>query len=487
MNTAPFIVIAILLPILAGLYMFIFKVEDRKSRQTFVSVAVIISSICAMIAVLFTGDGEQYKLIQFSEKLSISVHVDGLTKVFASIVALLWVPSTFYSLEYMKHEGQENRFFSFFLMSQGVALGVAFAANPLTLYLFYEFLTLATTPLVMHSMDDKARSAGKKYIAFSMSGAAMGFLSIMFLLMYSGDITYTMGGTMDPANVAGNETFLRLAYLFGFFGFGVKAAVFPCYAWLTAASVAPTPVSALLHAVAVVKSGVFAVIRLTYYGYGTELLQGSFAQVVGIIAALITILLGSTLALRTPHLKRRLAYSSVSNLSYMIFSAMLLSGAGLVGAMTHMIAHAVIKITLFFCAGAIIYKTGNEYVYQLEGYGKRMPIVMATFTISGLGLIGLPPFGGFMGKWMIGTAAMSTGTVLGYIGVGVLIVSALLTLLYQMTTIIPAYFPRKSVQITDNKDPNKLMTVPLIILCILQLIMPFFGSALVDFLQGVFA
>lgn len=484
MNTAPFLIVSILLPILAGFYMFIFKVEDRKSRQIFVSTAVIIASICGMIAVLFTGDGVQYTIIQLTSKLSISLHVDGLTKVFASIVSVLWIPSTFYSLEYMKHEGEENRFFSFFLMSQGVSLGVAFAANPLTLYMFYEMLTLATTPLVMHAMDDKARSAGKKYIIFSMSGAALGFLSIMFLLMYSGDITYTMGGTMDPANIQGNETFLRIAYLLGFFGFGVKAAVFPCYAWLTAASVAPTPVSALLHAVAVVKSGVFAVIRLTYYGYGSDLLQGTFAQTVAMLAALFTILLGSSLALRTPHLKRRLAYSTVSNLSYMLFSAMLLSPAGLTGAMTHMVAHAVIKITLFFCAGSIIYKTGCEYVYQLEGYGKRMPIVMVAFTISGLGLIGLPPFGGFMGKWMIGTAAMEAGTVLGYIGVGVLIVSALLTALYQMTTIIPAYFPRNKVEITDNKDPNKLMTVPLIILCIMQIALPFFGSSLVNFLGG---
>ncbi|MEG2037989.1 MAG: proton-conducting transporter membrane subunit, partial [Ruthenibacterium sp.] len=349
---------------------------------------------------------------------------------------LLWPVTALYSFEYMRHEGSENRFFSFFTISFGVVLGVAFAENFMTLYLFYELLTLATLPLVMHTMDRKARYAGKKYLIYSLSGAAFAFIGLVFLLNYGTTLNFTYGGVLDAAKILGNERLLRQVFVLAFFGFGVKAAIFPFHGWLPDASVAPTPVSALLHAVAVVKAGVFAVMRLIYFGFGADFLRGSSAQSIAMAAAIVTIVYGSAKALRTPHLKRRLAYSTVSNLSYILFSFTLMTPAGLTGGLVHMVFHAVIKITLFFCAGAILYQTGKEYVYDLEDFGRAMPRVFAAFTVASFALAGVPPLGGFIGKWCIATAAAQTEMPLAYAGIAALILSTLLTTLYMMTVVV---------------------------------------------------
>ena len=294
--------------------------------------------------------------------------MDGLSKVFGTMVSILWILTTIYGFEYMTHEGHEDRFFAFFTMTFGVVLGIAFSGNFLTMYLFYEFLTLVTLPLVMHAMDNKARHAGKMYILYMMFGAALAFIGFVFVYCYGTSIDFVPGGVLNPILVAGHETTLQLVFIAAFFGFGVKAAVFPLYRWLPKASVAPTPVTALLHAVAVVKSGIFAIIRLTYYSFGTDFLVGTVAQNVMLVAAAITIVFGSTVALRTPHIKRRFAYSTVSNLSYIIFGIALMTPLGLAAALMHMIYHAVLKITLFFTAGAVLYKTHREYLYEVEGF-----------------------------------------------------------------------------------------------------------------------
>ncbi len=369
-------------------------------------------------------------------------------------------------------------------------VGVAFSDNFLTLYLFYELLTLATLPLVMHSMDGKARYAGKKYLIYSLSGAAFAFIAMIFLLSYGSTLDFIFGGVLDPAKTGGREALLQTVFVLGFFGFGVKAAVFPFHGWLPDASVAPTPVSALLHAVAVVKAGVFAVIRLTYYGFGCDFLRGSWAQTVVMAATAFTIVYGSAMALRTPHLKRRLAYSTVSNLSYILFSVTLMTPAGLVGGLSHMVFHAVIKITLFFCAGAIIYKTHREYVYELEGFGRSMPVTMAAFTIASLGLMGIPPLAGFVSKWNIATAAVDTGSPLAWAGVAALIISALLTALYLMAVVIRAYFPGKGfdpTSVKEVKDPNRLMTVPLIVLSVVSILLGLCASPLLAAFEKIAA
>lgn len=478
----------VIFPIIAGIALLPVKFKSRKQREMWVLSIVVLNAVFALYAIF--GAGSPYvTLFTFNSKLSLALHVDGLSKVFGTMVSILWIITTIYAFEYMTHEGHEDRFFAFFIMTFGVVIGIAFAANFLTLYLFYEFLTLATLPLVMHQFDNKARHAGKTYVIYMMFGASLAFIGFVFIYCFGTTTDFVMGGVLNRNLVAGNEDVLRLVFVMAFFGFGVKAAVFPFWRWLPKASVAPTPVTALLHAVAVVKSGVFAIIRLIYYSFGTSFLIGTWAQNVVLIAAAITIVFGSTVALRTPHVKRRFAYSTVSNLSYIVFGVALMTPAGLGAGLLHMVYHAVIKITLFFTAGAILYKTHREYLYEMEGFGRLMPITFATMTIAGLGLIGVPPFAGFHSKWALATAAVNSGNPVAYIGIGALIISALLTALYIFYIVVRAYFLREKTYpegyYDHVSDPNKYMTVPLVLLAIVSVIIGIFPEPLINFLNNV--
>lgn len=430
---------AILLPLLGGGVMLAHPLNHRQVREGWVMLVTVITSVLNLLLVIkppaFALEG-----LSIYPGLTLALRVDGLSCVFLSIVSVLWPIAILYSFEYMSHEHGESRFFAFFTMTYAVVTGIACAGNTFTLYLFYELLTLCTLPLVMHEMDGKARYAGRKYILYSMSGAAMAFISMMFLYHY-GTLDFALGGSLTAALVSGREDLLRFAFLLGFFGFGVKAAVWPLHGWLPSASVAPTPVSALLHAVAVVNAGVFAILRMTYYSYGPDLLRGSFAQWVMMAFCCITIVYGSAMSWRMQHLKRRLAYSTVSNLSYILLGASVMSAAGLSAALLHMATHSVFKIILFFCAGAVLCQTGREYVFELPGLGYKMPFTFAAFTMASLGLIGIPPFAGFFSKWAIAQAAAGLDHPLGTAGCAVLIVSAFLTGLYQVMVIVPAFFP----------------------------------------------
>lgn len=478
------LLIPIFFPIVMGLAMLPLNLEDRGKRQAYVASTIIINMILSIIF-MFTIPKQTFTLIRFSETASITFRVDGLSTVFGMIVSILWVVATFYSFEYMKHEGKEKKFFAFFTMSFGVVLGIAFSNNLITMYLFYELLTVATTPLVMHAMDKKASAAGKTYIKYSIGGASFGFISIMLLMNFGSSLDFVKGGVlMDSPFAMGHEHLLFAGYLLAFFGFGVKAAVFPFFRWLPSAGVAPTPVSALLHAVAVVNAGIFAISRVTYFSFGADFLRGSWAQYVAMTAAIITIVFGSSMALREKHIKRRLAYSTVSNLSYMLFSLTTMSDDGLIGGLIHMTFHSVLKITLFFVAGAIIYKTGREYVDEIEGFGKSMPITMICFTICSVGLIGVPPFMGITSKWMISTSAAESGLPLAWAGIAALIVSALLTTIYLFDIIIKAYFPRKDLNVAelnkDVKDPNGYMTIPMIGLTVFSVVFGIWPAPLIN-------
>ena len=434
------ILLAILTPLMGSIALTQPIMQDRTLRERYVMGIVLLTSFLTFTLII-KSPTEILKLFRLTEHLTIAFNVDGLSRIFAAIVASLWPLTTLYAFDYMHHEGGEQRFFGFFLIAYGIVLGIAFAGSMVTMYLFFELLTLATLPLVMHHMDAKARYAGLRYLIYSMTGAALGFVSVIFLSAYGSNDFFVLGGMLDPKHIVGNEALLQGIFTLSFFGFGVKAALFPGYAWLPAAAVAPTPVTALLHAVAVVKAGIFACIRLVYYGYGTELLQGSFAQTLTMLAAVFTIAFGSIMALRTAHFKRRLAYSTISNLSYILFSITLMTDQSLRAAGLHMIYHAVIKITLFFGAGAVLVKTGKEYVSQLSGLASKMPLTFATFTFASLALMGIPPLPGFWSKWAIGSAAVSVGTPLAYLGIATLMLSSLLTALYQMGVVIQGYYP----------------------------------------------
>ena len=316
MSTFFLLFLPVIVPILGGFGVFIIRFQNRTARQIYVGAVVIVNMILSLVAIFVAPKGQTVTLIPFTENYSIALRLDGMAVFFGFILCTLWVVATFYSFEYMKHEGKENKFFGFYTMSFGIAMGLAFSANLLTFYLFYELLTLGTLPLVMHAMNPQAQYAGKKYIVYSIGGAAFAFIAMVFMMYYGTSLDFTFGGVLDMLQVAGHEQWLLVVFVLAFFGFGVKAAVFPLSGWLPSAGVAPTPVTALLHAVAVVNAGVYALVRLIYYTFGTEFLSGSWAQYVVMSAALVTIVYGSSMALRTPHLKRRLAYSTVSNLSY---------------------------------------------------------------------------------------------------------------------------------------------------------------------------
>ena len=308
------LLIPVLLPIVAGLGLLILNFKERMQRQIYVASVIIVNAALSIIF-MFTVPAQKFTFVYFTEKINLTLRVDGMSTVFGMIVSILWIVATFYSFEYMKHEGKENKFFSFFTISFGVVLGIAYSGNLITMYFFYELLTMATLPLVMHAMDKKASSAGKKYVAYSISGASFGFIAIMLLMNYGTSLDFVFGGILDPTLVSGMENLLLVGFILAFFGFGIKAAIFPFFDWLPSAGVAPTPVSALLHAVAVVNAGIFAIIRVTFYNFGTDFLRGTWAQYIVMGATIVTIVLGSSLALRAKHFKRRVAYSTVSNLS----------------------------------------------------------------------------------------------------------------------------------------------------------------------------
>lgn len=486
-----FTFLSIIYPLIAGAVLLIWAPKDRKSRNDYVMRVVLITSAVVIATVLtswFQGaNATALHVLRMSSKLSLDFRLDGASMLFGLLIGVLWPVTTLYAFSYMEHEGNENKFFAYFIMTYGTVAGIAFSANMLTMYLCYELMTLATLPLVMHEMDGKARSAGQKYILYSMTGAALIFVTLMFLLEYGVSLDFVFGGILDYSRMAGHEKDLMIVFVLGFFGFGVKAAIFPFHGWLPAASVAPTPVTALLHAVAVVKSGAFAVMRLIYFLFGTSFLFGTWAQYLVMMAAAFTIVYGSVSALRMPHLKRRLAFSTISNLSYILLSFAIMTPLGLLGGFLHMLFHAVCKITLFFCAGSILHHGHLEYSADMEGLHKKMPVTCAVFLIAGLALMGVPPFGGFISKWTIATAATSLGIWAGYAAAAALIVSAVLTALYMLTPVIRFYFPLNNAPALDEHihEADWQMIVPLIGLIVLLIALSLGSGTVVEFLSKI--
>ncbi len=483
--------LSVLFPILAGTALLIRRPESRSGRNRYSITVVCLTAAFVLATALcsarFGPDSVALEIARLSPRLVLAFRPDGVSLVFAAIIGVLWPVTTVYAFSYMEHAGRENLFFGFFIITFGVVAGIAFSANFFTLYLFYEFMTLVTLPLVMHGMDGKARYAGKKYILYSLTGAALAFIGLVYFCRYAPTLRFTYGGILDMGLVAGHEEELRTVFVLAFFGFGVKAAVFPFDAWLPAASIAPTPVTALLHAVAVVKSGAFAVMRLIYFGFGCAFLHGSWAQYVVLSAAAFTVIFGSGMALRMPHLKRRLAYSTVGNLSYILVGFCAMTPLGLSAGLLHMVYHAVIKITLFFCAGAMLHHNGLEYIPDLNGLGRKMPVTSAAFTIAGLALMGIPPLGGFLTKWLIATAAAANGHWASDLCVVALILSATLTSLYIMTVVVRLFFPlRKAPALPpDAHEADRLMTGPLLFLTALLIALSLCSNTLTEWIGGL--
>lgn len=483
------IISVILIPIIAGILSAALPFQKKSQRQIFLECAVILNSVLVWHLLLHHSDNT-FLLAHFTGNLSIAFKVDGLGMVFAGLVSALWPFATLYAFEYMTKEEHENVFFLFYTMTYGITLGIALAANLLTMYFFYELLTLVTVPLVMHTVTREAILASRKYLYYSLGGAAFAFIGLIMIIVYGSTIDFVYGGILDYGKIGGRTNILLLIYVLAFMGFGVKAAVCPFNSWLPQASVAPTPVTALLHAVAVVKSGAFAIIRLTYYSFGTDFLRGTWAQDVVMLIVMFTIVYGCSRAVKETHFKRRLAYSTISNLSYILFGVTVMTPLGLVGALSHLIFHAVMKITSFFCAGAVIHQTDKNYVHELDGMGRKMPCIFGIFTVSAFALMGVPGLAGFISKWNLAAAAVDSGNPIAYFGIACLLISALLTAIYMLTVVVRAFFPGRDFDyrtLDGVKDPNWKMLVPLFVFTFFIILFGIYSGPLVDFFYSVAA
>jgi multicomponent Na+:H+ antiporter subunit D len=338
--------------------------------------------------------------------------------------------------------------------------------------------------LVIHTQTKEAISAGIKYLGYSVFGAGLALIGFFFLNTYCTTTEFVGGGTLDMTMVAGSENLLLWVYFIMMIGFGCKAGMLPLHAWLpTAHPVAPSPASAVLSGI-ITKGGVLAIIRTTYYLFGVDFLKGTWVQQVLLILAMATVFMGSMLAYKEKLLKKRLAYSTVSQVSYVLFGLMLMSPIGFVGALMQVVFHAIAKNTLFLSAGAIIYKTGKTYVQQLKGMGKQMPIVMWCFTIASLSLVGIPPTSGFVSKWYLAQGGLTEPTfaATGIAGVAILLISALLTAGYLLPIVLESFFPGDDFDYStlEKKEPNSLMTVPLIIFSAGAVILGMFSGSLMN-------
>lgn len=481
--------VTVLLPVLGGALIPLLPFRSRRQMLIYIETVVLINTALVLTALL-NRPADGFVLFHLNGKLSISFQLDGLGTVFAAIVSLLWPLATLYAFEYMTHEGHEKYFFMFYTITYGITLGIAFAEDIVTMYCFYEILTLVTLPLILHTLSREAILAGRTYLYYSLGGAAFAFIGMVFILNYGSTANFSPGGVLMLARVGDSRDLLLLIYVLCFFGFSVKAAMFPFGGWLPKAGVAPTPVTALLHAVAVVKAGAFTLMRITYYSFGASFLRGTWAQTVVMIFVLITIVYGCSRALKETHLKRRLAYSTMSNLSYILFGVVLMSPLGLTGALCHMIFHAVMKICSFFCAGAVIYKSGRNYIHELDGMGRKMPGVFGAFTVSAFALMGVPGLCGFISKWNLAKAAVDNPHPLAIPGVAALLISALLTAIYMLTIVVRAFFPGKDFDyrtLDGITDPTWRMLLPLGIFVVLMILFGLHSAPVVSMLSKLAA
>lgn len=475
------ILLPILLPVLCGACLPLLKLKGKTLDWTAFGVALV--TLLLTLAVTL-GQDSQLTLFHTTDFMVTRFKVDDLSRLFAILTAFMWMLAIMFSFEYMEHEGHKNRFYIWMLASLGVSVALPLAGNMFTLYMTYELLTLFSMPLVIHSYQPDAMQAAKKYLAFSFFGAGLVLTGFFFLNHFSNSLEFVAGGSLNMEAVAEHPTVVAIAALLMFVGFSVKAGMFPLHAWLpTAHPVAPAPASALLSGV-ITKAGVVAIIRVIFYLFGWKFMAGSWVQYVLLAVTLCSVFLGSMLAFRETHFKKRLAYSSVSQLSYVLFGIILLSATGMEGALMHVIAHSAIKVTLFFVAGVVIYKAEVHDVEEMRGMGKSMPITMWCFTLCSLGLIGIPPTTGYVSKWFLAQGALGLpNQVLAYAGPIVLLTSAVLTAGYLIPVFASAFFPGKDFDYGSLKklEPGWTTLAPMVVLTVLTVAVGMFPGQILDF------
>jgi multicomponent Na+:H+ antiporter subunit D len=418
--------------------------------------------VASMIPDVLAGRTPECVLFGILPGIEFAFRVDALGLLFALGASALWIATSFYSIGYMRSLGEhaQTRYFACFALALSATMGVAFSANLFTLFLFYEALTLATYPLVGHKETDEAKAGARKYVIYLL-GAAKVLLLAAIILTYNlaGTLEFRKGGIFPASEVAGHPILLGVIFVLFLFGFA-KNAVMPLHSWLPAAMVAPTPVSALLHAVAVVKTGVFATLRVFLFVFGTDAMRQLGSDNFALGAASVTILVGSLLALGQDNLKARLAFSTISQLSYIVLGAALLTPSGILGGIAHITNHAVSKITLFLCAGSIYVSTHKTEISQMSGLARQMPWTMAAFSVASLSLVGIPPASGFVSKWYLTLGSVERGSTSL---LGVLLASSLLNAAYLGPIVYRAYFEEAPDSAHDRIVEVPWMVIPLVL------------------------
>ncbi len=466
MNGDMALAVALLLPVAGALLIAATgKWPNLREAVTLSTGGLLLLAVLTIYSDLEEGAPPALTLVETLPGLPIALAVEPLGMLFALLASFLWIVTSLYSIGYMRarDEQHQTRFYVCFAVAIASTMGIALAANMFTLFIFYEVLTLSTYPLVTHTGTAEARRAGRVYLGLLL-GTSIGLqlVAIVWTWALAGTLDFTAGGILT-----GRASAAVIGVLFALYVFGIgKAAIMPFHRWLPAAMVAPTPVSALLHAVAVVKAGVFTILKVTLYIFGIDLLADIGAtQWIAYVAG-ATIILASLVAMRQDNLKARLAYSTVSQLSYVVLGAMLVNAWGIIGAGMHIAMHAFGKITLFFCAGAILVATHKTKVSEMRGLGRRMPITMAAFAIGALSVIGLPPLGGTWSKWYLMLGTLEAGDV---VLIGVLMASTLLNIAYLLPIPVRAFFDKN-----PEFDDHGVREAPLA--CVVALVITAAGS-----------
>ncbi len=425
--------------------------------------------------------------------LPIQFNMDPLGAVFAVLTLIIFTAAGIFATDYMREKNDRRSFAVFFLLAMTAELGLCAASNLVTFYMCYELLTILSMPLVIHDRTKEAKMAALKYLFFSLFGAYAALFGIYNLNRFADSLGFKIGGSIAASVWDGNGTILLITAMALIMGFGVKAGMWPMHAWLPDAHpIAPAPASAVLSA-CIVKAGVLGIIRSLWYVMGVQRLSGTWVQTAFATLSLLTVLMGSALAFAEPVLKKRLAYSTVSQVSYILFglSMSFEENGAVTGAILHVYAHGFIKAALFLTAGAIIHHVGVTRVEEMRGIGTKMPFTMICYTICSLGLIGIPPTGGFASKWYLATGAMASHIpVFAYLGPVILLVSALLTAGYLLQLVILAFFPgaeyRAAHPDEKREEPGPLMTLPIATLTLLSVILGIYPDPIIVLVSRIF-
>lgn len=475
MTDANLVALALIIPAAAVVLIPLFsRWPNIREAVTLIAAGLLAADIIALLGRVLEGAKPATGSLEVVSGVPLALEVEPLGMLFALVASSLWVVNSLYSIGYMRgnNEPRQTPFFMCFAIALSSTMGIAFAKNLFTLFLFYELLTLSTYPLVAHKADDAARTGGRVYLLLLL-GTSMVLLlpAIVWTWVLTGTTDFTAGGIL-----AGKADGPTVGVLLGLYAFGIgKAALMPFHRWLPSAMVAPTPVSALLHAVAVVKAGVFTVMKVLVYIFGIEFLAVSGQNQWLIYVAGATILIASLVAMTKDNLKARLAYSTVSQLGYVVLGAALANGAAMIGGSMHIAMHAVGKITLFFCAGAIYTAAHKTEVSELAGLGRAMPFTFAAFLVGALSIIGLPPFGGLWGKWYLALGAFESDQLAM---VAILMISSLLNIAYLLPIPLRAFFGKAP----GNPGASGLQEAPLT--CLLAIGFTSLGCLILFFFPG---